>query len=62
MPNLDTTQGFSDVKLKRQTLDHYIKGICFITPYNGILTIENLRSQPDQTPYQLQTEDIEVKF
>ena len=34
------TKEFPDVKIKRQLLDHYIKGICSLTSRFGIYTIE----------------------
>ena len=32
--------GFPEIKIKRQTVDRYIKGICNLTQQNGIYTIE----------------------
>ena len=38
------TEEFPDEKIKRQPIDHYLKGICSLTSQYGVYTIE-LRSQ-----------------
>ena len=42
-------QKFTEMRIKKQIFDHYIKGICNITSYYGIATIEILPPQPNQT-------------
>ena len=57
--NSPCTQEFPEIKIKRQTLDHYVKGIFNIASYYGIFTIESLPSQPSQTTHQIQTDNID---
>ena len=54
--NSPCTQEFTEIRIKRQTLDHYIKGICKIDSSYGIFLIEILPSQPSQTTHQIQTD------
>ena len=55
-------QEFPEIKIKRQILDHYIKDDCNTISSYGIFVIEVLPAQPNQTPQQKQTEDIDLKF
>ena len=49
------------VKIKRQSLDHYLKDICIITSYFGIFTIEIVSPKPNHIKHQKQTDDIDIE-
>ena len=55
-------QEFLKVGIGRQILNDYLKGICNITSHYGRFTIEILPSQSNQTPHQIQTDDIDKDF
>ena len=55
-------QELPEVKIKRQTLDHYLKVICNITSFYGIFTIEIVSTKPNLIEHQLQTDDIDIEF
>ena len=51
-----------DVKIKRQRLDHYIKGICSLTSHFGIYTIEIRSPNAFHDRYLIQTGDVDIEF
>ena len=53
---------FPEVKIKRQIIDHYIKGICNLTQQYGIYTIEIQSPSKFHSRYLLQTDDIDIEF
>ena len=53
-------QELPDMKIIRQTLDHYLPGISNITSFYGIFTFEILTSQTHQTSHRI--DDIELDF
>ena len=55
-------QEFPEVRKKRQIFDHYLKDICKIKSYYGILTIEITLPNPNQKKYHVQTDDIDIEF
>ena len=56
------TREFPDVKIKRQLLDHYLKGICSLTSQYGIYTIENRSPNAFHDRYLIQTDDVDIEF
>ena len=52
---------FTDVKIKRQTVEHYFKKICNLTQQYGIYTIEICTPRP-YNKYIIQTDDIDLEF
>ena len=56
------TQEFPEVRIWRKLIDHYNEDTCNITSYYGMFTIKNLPSQSNQTPYQIQTDGIDLEF
>ena len=55
-------QGFLEVQIKRQILDHYLKDICKITSHYGIFTIEFASPKLNHKKHQIQTDDIDTEF
>ena len=55
-------QKFSDVKIKRQVIEHYLKDICNLTQQYGIYTIEFSTPNTAHRKYVIQTDDIELEF
>ena len=53
---------FSDVKIKRQIIEQYLKDICNLTQQYGIYTIEFSTPNTDHCKYVIQTDDIELEF
>ena len=53
---------FSDVKIKRQIIEHYLKDICNLTQQYGIYTIEFSSPNTAHGKYVIQTDDIELEF
>ena len=53
---------FPDVKIKRQLLDHYLKGICSLTSQYGIYTIEIRSPNAFHDRYLIQTDDVDIEF
>ena len=53
---------FPDVKIKRQTIEHYLKDICNLTQQYGIYTIEFSTPNTAHRKYVIQTDDIELEF
>ena len=53
---------FPDVKMKRQLLDHYLKGICSLTSHYGIYTIEIRSPNAFHDRYLIQTDDVDIEF
>ena len=50
------TKEFPDVKIKRQLLDHYLKGICSLTSHFGI------SPNTFHDRYIIQTDDADIEF
>ena len=51
-----------EMKIKRQIVDHYIKGICSLTQQIGIYTIELSTTRNFHGKYVIQTDDVDKKF
>ena len=56
------TKEFPGVKIKRQLIDHYLKGICSITSQYGIYTIEISSPNSFHDKYLIQTDDVDFEF
>ena len=52
----------SDVKIKSQIIEHYLKDICNLTQQYGIYTIEFSTPQTAHNKYVIQTDDIDLEF
>ena len=53
---------FSDVKIKRHIIEHYLKDICNLTQQYGTYTIEFSTPQSAHGKYVIQTDDIELEL
>ena len=53
---------FSDVKIKRQIIEHYLKDICNLTQKYEIYTIEFSTPRTAHGKYVFQTDDIDLEF
>ena len=53
---------FSDVKIKRQIIEHYLKDICNLTQQYGINTIEFSTPRTAHNKCVIQTDDIDLEF
>ena len=53
---------FSDIKIKRQIIEHYLKDICNLTQQDGIYTIEFSTPRAIHGKYVIQTDDINLEF
>ena len=53
---------FPDVKIKRQLLDHYLKGKCSLKLQYGIYTIEIKSPNAFHDRYLIQTDDVDIEF
>ena len=49
-------------KIKRQLLDHYLKGICTLTSQYGIYTIETRSPNANHDRYLIQTDDVDIEI
>ena len=56
------TAEFPEVNIKRQIIDHYLKGICNITQPYGIYNIELKSPSKFHGRYLLQTDDVDLEF
>ena len=56
------TKEFPDVKIKRQHLDHYLKGICSLTSQCEIYTVEIRSPNAFQDRNLIQTDDVDIEF
>ena len=56
------TKEFPDVKIRRQLLDPYIKGICSLTSHFGIYTIEIIPRNASHNRYLIEADDVEIEF
>ena len=56
------TAEFPEVKIKRQIIDHCLKGICNITQQYGIYTIEINSPSKFHGRYLLQIDDVDIEF
>ena len=45
-----------------EILNHYLKGMCNITSYYGIFTVEIVSPKPNHATHQIQTDDIDIKI
>ena len=50
----------SDVKINRQFLDHYLKGICSLTSQYGIYTLEIISPNAFLDRYLIQTDNVDI--
>ena len=53
---------FAETKIKRQIVDHYIKGICNLPQQYGIYTLELKSKRIFHGKYVIQTDDVDIKF
>ena len=53
---------FPEIKIKRQIVDHYIKGICNLTQQYGIYTIELSTTNKFHGKHIIQTDDVDIEF
>ena len=53
---------FPDIKIKRQTIEHYLKEICNLTQQCGIYTMEISTPSTFHDKYVIQTDDIDLDF
>ena len=56
------TAEFLEVKTKRQNIDHYLRGICYITQQYGVYTIEIHSPSKFHDRYLVQTGDVDIEF
>ena len=56
------TAEFPEVKIKRQFIDHYLKGICNLTQQYGIYTIEIHSPSKFHGRYLLQIDDVDIEY
>ena len=49
-------------EIKRQLLDHYLKGICIITSQNGINTKKISSPNSFYDKYLIQTDDVDIEL
>ena len=53
---------FPEIKIKRQIVGHYLKGICNLTQQYGIYTIELSTASKFHGKYVFQTDDIDIEL
>ena len=53
---------FPEIIIKRQIVDHYIKGICNLTQQYGIYTIELSATRNFDGKYVIQINDVDIEF
>ena len=53
---------FPEIKIKRQIVDHYIKGVCNLTQQIGINTKELSTTRNFHGKYVIQTVDVDIEF
>ena len=53
---------FPEIKIKRQIVDHYLKGICNLTQQYGIYTIEFSTASKFHGKHVIQTDDVDIEF
>ena len=53
---------FPEIKIKRQIVDQYIKGICNLTQKYGNYTIEFSTTRNFPGKYVIQTDDVDIEF
>ena len=51
-----------EIKINRQIVDHYIKGICNLTQQYGTYTIEFSTTRNFHGKYVIQTDDVDIEF
>ena len=56
------TEKLPDVKMKRQLLDHYLKGICSLTSNFGIYTKEIISPNTSHIRYLIQIDDVDLEI
>ena len=52
----------SEIKIKREIVDHYLRGICTLTQQYEIYTIELRSPSKFHGRYLLQTDDLDIEF
>ena len=53
---------FPEIKIKRQIVDHYIKGICNLTQQCGTYIIELSKTRNFHGKYVIQTDEVDKEF
>ena len=53
---------FPEIKIKRQIIDHYLKGICNLTQPYGIYIIELSTESEFHSKHVIQTDDVDIEF
>ena len=53
---------FSEIKIKRQIVDDYLKGIGNLAQQYGVYTIELSTASKSHRKYVIQTDDIDIEF
>ena len=53
---------FPEIKIKRQIVDHYLKGICNLTQQYGIYTIELSSLSKFHGKHVIQTDNLDIDF
>ena len=53
---------FPEIKIKRQIVDHCLKGICNLRQQYGIYTIEHSAASKLHGKHVIQTEDVDIEF
>ena len=56
------TAEFTDIKIKSQIIEHYLKDICNLTQQYGIYTIEFSTPRTIHGKYVIQIDDIDLEF
>ena len=57
-----STKEFPDVKIKRQLIDHYLRGISSLTSQYGIYTEEFSSPNAFHDKYLIQTDDVDIEY
>ena len=58
--NTPCTTEFPEVKIKRNIVDHYLKGTCIMAHQYGIYAIEITSPSRSHGKYSLQTDDVHI--
>ena len=53
---------FPEVKIKKQIIDHYLKGICNLTQHYGTHTIDKQSPSKFHGKYLIQKDDVDIEF
>ena len=57
-----STKEFPDVKIKRQLIDYYLRGISSLTSQYGIYTEEFSSPNAFHDKYLIQTDDVDIEY